>query len=84
MLHWLPVGSRMQYNVLVLVHACVNNVALSYLSILLTRCVPSNEIRMSGQLIFYQPIPNMMRYYGERSQLYGGPKMMEPFGSKVA
>ena len=31
-LHWLPIESRIQYKVLVLVHACVHNIAPPYLS----------------------------------------------------
>ena len=59
-LHWLPIESRIQYKVLVLVHACVHNIAPPYLSSLLTRYVPSREMRSSGKLIIYQPIPNMV------------------------
>ena len=40
-LHWLPIESRIQYKVLVLVHACVHNIAPPYLSSLLTSYVPS-------------------------------------------
>ena len=39
-LHWLPIESRNQYKVLVLVHACVHNIAPPYLSSLLTSYVP--------------------------------------------
>ena len=47
-LHWLPIESRIQYKVLVLVHACVHNVAPPYLSSQLTSYVPSREMRSSG------------------------------------
>ena len=43
-LHWLPVESCIQYKVLVLVHACVNNAAPPYLSNLISNHVPSREI----------------------------------------
>ena len=46
-LHWLPIESHNQYNVLVLVHACVHNIAPPYLSSLLTNYVPSREMRSS-------------------------------------
>ena len=59
-LHWLPIESRIQYKVLVLVHACVHNIAPPYLSSLLTSYVPSREMRSSGKLILHQPIPNMV------------------------
>ena len=58
-LHWLPIESRIQYKVLVLVHAFVHNVAPPYLSSILTSYVTSREMRSSGQLILHQPIPNM-------------------------
>ena len=61
-LHWLPIESRIQYKVLVLVHACVHNIAPPYLSILLTRYVPSRGMWSSGKLILHQPIPNMVTY----------------------
>ena len=71
-LHWLPVESRIQYKVFVLMHACVHNVAPPYLSNLLTSYVPSREMRSSGQLILHQPISNMVTY-GQRSFTYGAP-----------
>ena len=43
-LHWLPIESRIQYKVLVLVHTCVHNIAPLYLSSLLTSYVPSREM----------------------------------------
>ena len=73
-LHWLPIESRIQYKVLVLVHACVHNIAPPYLSSLLTSYVPSREMRSSGKLILHQPIPNMVTY-GKRSFAYGGPRL---------
>ena len=73
-LHWLPIEGRIQYKVLVLVHACVHNIAPLYLSSLLTSYVPSREIRSSGKLILHQPIPNMVTY-GKRSFAYGGPRL---------
>ena len=74
MLHWLPIESRIQYKVLVLVHACVHNSCPPYLSSLLTSYVLSREMRSSGQLILHQPIPNMV-IYGNRSFAYGGPRL---------
>ena len=73
-LHWLPIESHIQYKVLVLVHACVHNVAPLYLSSLLTSYVPSREMGSSGQLMLHQPIPNMVTY-GKQSFAYGGPRL---------
>ena len=73
-LHWLPIESRIQYKVLVLVHACVHNIAPPYLSSILTSYVPSREMRSSEKLIVHQPIPNMVTY-GKRSFAYGGPRL---------
>ena len=75
-LHWLQIDSRIQYKVLVLVHACVHNIAPPYLSSLLTSYVPSREKRSSGKLILHQPIPNMVTY-GKQSWWA---KIMEQFG----
>ena len=52
-LHWTPLESHIQYKVLVLVNACVHNIAQPYMSSLLTSYVPSTEMRLSGQLILY-------------------------------
>ena len=76
-LHWLPIESRIQYKVLVLVHACVHNIAPPYLSSLLTSYVPS-----SRKLILHQPIPNMVTY-GKRSFAYGGPRLWNNLDIKL-
>ena len=73
-LHWLPIESRIQYKVLVLVHARVHNIVPPYLSTLLTSYVPSREMQSSGKLILHQPIPSMVTY-GKRSFAYGGPRL---------
>ena len=52
-LHWLPIESRIQYKVLVLVHACVHNIDPPHLSSLLTSYVPLIEMRSSGKLILH-------------------------------
>ena len=69
-LHWLPIESRIQYKVLVLVHACVHNIAPPYLSSLLTSYVPSREM------------PNMVTY-GKRSFAYGGPRLWNNLDIKL-
>ena len=81
-LHWLPIESRIQYKVLVLVHACVHNIAPPFLSSLLTSYVPSREMRSSGKLIIHQPIPNMVTY-GKRSFAYGGPRLWNNLDIKL-
>ena len=81
-LHWLPIESRIQYKVLVLVHACVHNITPPYLSSLLTSYVPSREMRSSGKLILHQPIPNMVTY-GKRSFAYGGPRLWNNLDIKL-
>ena len=73
-LHWLPIESRIQCTVLVLVHTCVHNIAPPYPSSLLTSYVPSREMRSSGQLILHKPIPNMV-IYGKRSFANGGSRL---------
>ena len=70
-LHWLPIESRIQYKVLVLVHACVHNTAPPYLSSLLTSYVQSREMRSSRKLILHQPIPNMVHMTSDHSHMVG-------------
>ena len=81
-LHWLPIESRIQYKVLVLVHACVHNISPPYLSSLLTSYVPSREMRSSGKLILHQPIPNKVTY-GKRPFAYGGPRLWNNLDIKL-
>ena len=81
-LHWLPIESRIQYKVLVRVHACVHTIAPPYLCSLLTSYVPSREMRLSGKLILHQPIPNMVTY-GKRSFAYGGPRLWNNFDKNL-
>ena len=81
-LHWLPIESCIQYTVLVLVHACVHNIAPPYQSSLLTSYVPSREMRSSGILILHQTIPNMVTY-GKRSFAYGGPRLWNNLDIKL-
>ena len=81
-LHCLPIESRIQYKALVLVHACVHNIAPPYLNSLLTSYVPSREMRSSGKLILHQPIPNMVTY-GKRLFSYGGPKLWNNWEKKL-
>ena len=68
-LHWLPIESRIQYKVLVLVHACVHNIATPYLSSLLTSYVPSREMWSNGKHILHQPIPNMGHMASDHSHM---------------
>ena len=81
-LHWLPIESCIQYKVLVLVHACVHNIAPPYLSSLLTSYVPLREMRSSGKLILHQPIPNMVTY-SKQSFAYGGPRLWNNLDIKL-
>ena len=82
-LHWLPIESRIQYKVLVLVHACVHNIAPPYLSSLFTSYVPSREMRSSGKLILHQPIPNNGDIWQAIIRIWWA-KIMEQFGYKIA
>ena len=81
-LHWLPIESRIQYKVLVLVHACVHNIAPPYLSSLLTSYVPSRGMRSSGKLILHQPIPNMVTLWQAIIRIWWA-KIMEQLGYKI-
>ena len=82
-LHWLPIESRIQYKVLVLVHACIHNIAPPYLSSLPTSYIPSREMRSSGKLILHQPIPNMVTIWQAIIRIWWA-KIMEQFGYKIA
>ena len=47
-LHWLPVQSRINFKVLLLVYKALNNVAPEYISDMVQRYIPNRSLRSSG------------------------------------
>ncbi len=71
-LHWLPVRSRIDYKILLLVFKCLNNLAPQYLSDLLTQYQPVRSLRSGDQHLLVVPQART-KTYGDRSFSRIGP-----------
>ena len=56
-LHWLPLHAWIKYKILVLVHKCSHELALSYLCKLVHLRRRDARLRQAGALVLEQPIP---------------------------
>ena len=54
-LHWLPVGFRVKFKVLLIVFKCLNSLGPSYLSELLQPYTPPRALRSADQLLLAVP-----------------------------
>ena len=72
-LHWLPVAQRIVFKILLIVYKCINNVAPSYLSELLSNYVPTRTLR-SGQMQLLQETISK-RSWGDRSFAIAAPRL---------
>ena len=74
-LHWLPVEYRIQYKLAVTCFKCLNQMAPSYLSDLLTLYTPGRLLRSSNDhLRLLKPQTNL-KDYGERAFYSSAPKI---------
>ena len=73
-LHWLPVHSRIQFKILLIVFKCLNGQAPEYLETLLQQYCPRRELRSSGQNLLAVRRANL-KGYGDRAFSIAGPKL---------
>ena len=73
-LHWLPVKYRIVFKILTLTYRCLNGLAPSYLSQLLTPYTPSRSLRSSNQLLLKVP-KTKKKAYGDRAFQNAAPKL---------
>ena len=56
-LHWLPVGCRITYKLMVLVYKCVNGTAPAYLCRLIQPKCRDSRLRQPSDLELHRPVP---------------------------
>ena len=75
-LHWLPVSLRIDYKILLLTFKCINGLAPTYLSDLIS--IKSNSLynlRSTGKLLLDHPKGKMLTTLGARSFSAAAPKL---------
>ena len=73
-LHWLPVRSRLQYKLLLLVHKALNGLAPPYILELLKLYVPARNLHSSSGNLLKLPSTKTVTY-GERQFSYGATEL---------
>ena len=71
-LHWLPVAHRITYKIALLSFKCLNGLAPSYLSDLISLYCPNRPLRSASSLDFSVPRMRLSRV-GERSFVFAAP-----------
>ena len=75
-LHWLPILTRIQFKILLLVFKIKHGYAPSYLNDLLKPIVPSRSLRSTTHANFqYAPGPRTNTRYGDRTFAIAAPKL---------
>ena len=72
-LHWLPIKSRVQYKILLLVFKCLRGQGPAYLTSLLEEYHPARSLRSSCQSLLTKP--KTKRKYGDRAFSVAGPTL---------
>ena len=73
-LHWLPVEQRIIFKILLMTFKCLNGIAPSYLSDLVTRYIPRRNLRFAnGHHLF--DVKYNLRNYGFRSFSVASPQL---------
>ena len=72
-LHWLPVGYRIVYKLLLIVFKALNNLAPDYISHLLTPYEPPRLLRSSNKSLLCEPRSN--RSWGDRAFSVAAPRL---------
>ena len=73
-LHWLPEEKRIIFKILLMTFKCLNGIAPSYLSDLVTRCISRHNLRSAnGHRLF--DVKYNLRNYGFRSFSVASPQL---------
>ena len=81
-LHWLQVGKRIQFKILLLVYKSIIGTAPSYLRKLLIDYAPSRTLRSTSKNLLQVPKTNMVSY-GDRSFGVCAPKLWNQLPSDI-
>ena len=73
-LHWLPVSDRISFKILLLTYKAINGLAPSYVTRLLSPCVPGRKLRSSSQGLLTTPKSNTATY-GDRAFSIAAPRL---------
>ena len=80
-LHWLPVESRVQFKILLLVYRCLNGCAPEYISILLNCKESRRELRSSQQVLL--DIPRSKHRWGDQAFSTAAPRLWNKLPLKI-
>ena len=80
-MHWLPIKSRIEYKILMLVYKCLHGEGPMYLASLLKQYRPARQLRSSDKLLLEEP--KTKRLYGDRAFSVAGPKLWNNLDIKV-
>ena len=72
-LHWLPVSQRIVFNLMIIVHKSVHNIAPIYISELLKVYTPPRNLRSSNMSLLKEPTSK--RTWGDRSFSVAAPRL---------
>ena len=72
-LHWLPIKSRIQFKILLLVFKSIHGEGPAYLASMLEEYCPSRCLRSADQSRLVEPLTH--KKYGERAFSVAGPKL---------
>ena len=83
-LHWLPVNQRIVFKLLMIVYKCINNIAPSSLSELLSQYSPTPTLRSGNKQLLQETKSN--RSWGDRSFAIAAPRLWNelPFNIRTA
>ena len=81
-LHWLPVSSRIDFKILLIVFKCLHDQAPNYLAELLMYYAPKRELRTRGYNILIVP-RTKLKTYGDRAFSIAGPKLWNSLPDEI-
>ena len=80
-LHWLPVGYRIKYKILLIVFKAINNLAPEYIAQLLQPHNPRRMLRSTDKSLLSEPRSN--RSWGDRSFSVAAPRLWNALPSHL-
>ena len=80
-MHWLPIKSRIEYKIFMLVYKCLHGEGPMYLASLLKQFRPAQQLCSSDKLLLEEP--KTKRLYGDRAFSVAGPKLWNNLDIKL-
>ena len=82
-LHWLPIGQRIEYKILLMVFKCLNKLAPDYLSELINKKENLRPLRSSSDIVLTIPKVKTSVTYGDRAFSVAAPKLWNNLPSSI-